>query len=384
VSLIHDRAFLANAAAHGVVDFINSQRPMLLAVLSVPLGLTNTMIGLIGAAYTFSGSLSQPLFGMLADKIGSRWVVATGVLWQAGMFGLALVVPGHAALVVLIFAALGSGAFHPAGAMEATLIGREQPTNREATAASLFFLFGQGGFSIGPAIGGALLDQWGPGGLLLLLFVAVPTGLFAGTTLRRPASSVPDPASPKDLDDLQQGGWQTLLPLVVLTALRSWVQMNMITFIPKYFSDLGYRPTLYGAIATSYGIGVALGGTAGGYLADRYGKRRVIVTSMALASVMLFLFPGVAKTPLVFLVAPLAGAFAGAPQGIIVVLAQRMLPIRIGAASGLVLGFTFASGAVGTLLSGLQADLVGFNPVFVTTAAIATAGALMALRLKTE
>jgi len=384
VSLIRDRSFLANAAAHGVVDFINSQRPMLLAVLSVPLGLTNTMIGLIGAAYTFSGSLSQPLFGLLADKIGTRWVVAAGVLWLAGMFGLALVVPGYAALVILIFAALGSGAFHPAGAMQATLIGREQPSNREATAASLFFLVGQGGFSIGPAIGGALLDHWGPSGLLLLLLVAVPTGLFAGTTLRRPASSILEPELTEKLDYQHRVGWRTLLPLMLLTALRSWVQMNMITFIPKYFSDLGYRPTLYGAIATSYGIGVALGGVAGGYLADRYGKRRVIVASMVLASVMLYLFPGVAKTPMVFLVAPLAGAFAGSPQGIIVVLAQRMLPIRIGAASGLVLGFTFASGAVGTLLSGLQADLAGFNSVFITTAVIAAAGALMAQRLKID
>lgn len=384
MSLIRDRSFLANAAAHAVVDLINAQRPMLLAVLSVPLGLTNAMVGLIGTAYTFSGSISQPLFGLLADKIGSRWVVRAGVLWLASMFGLALVVPGYAALVILIMAALGSGAFHPAGTMEATLLGREQPINREATAASLFFLFGQSGFAIGPAIGGALLDHWGPAGLLLLLLVAVPTGFYAGTIRRRPVVPIPDAEKHATLDAQAPTVRRSLLAFVLLTTFRSWVQMNMITFIPKFFSDLGYRPTLYGAIATAYGIGVALGGVAGGTLADRYGKRRVIIASMVLASAMLALFPAAARTPLVFLVAPLAGAFAGAPHGIIVVLGQRMLPDRVGAASGLVLGFTFASGAVGTLISGLQADLVGFDAVFLTTAGIAALGALMAYRLKSD
>lgn len=384
MSLIRDRSFLANAVAHGVVDLVNSQRPMLLAVFSVPLGLTNAMIGLIGTAYTLSGSLSQPLFGLLADRLGSRWVVATGVLWQAVMFGLALVVPGHAALVVLVLAALGSAAFHPSGTMEATLHGRAQPLNREATAASVFFLFGQGGFSLGPVIGGALLDRWGPSGLLLLLLLALPTGFYAGSVIRHPAvepSNASDNLSTREENPL---AGQSMLAFVTLIALRSWSQMNMINYIPKFFSDLGYRPSQYGAIATSYGIGTALGGVAGGYLADRFGKKRVIVLSMVLSAVMLFIFPGVADSSLVFLVAPLAGAFTGAPHGILVVLAQHMLPNRVGAASGLVLGFTFASGAVGALVSGFQADAVGFTAVFLTTAAISALGAVMALQLKAK
>jgi hypothetical protein len=41
------------------------------------------------------------------------------------------------------------------------------------------------------------------------------------------------------------------------------------------------------------------------------------------------------------------------------------------------MGFAFASGSLGTLLSGIQADRVGFAPVFLWTAAICVlAGAL--------
>ena len=58
-----------------------------------------------------------------------------------------------------------------------------------------------------------------------------------------------------------------------------------------------------------------------------------------------------------------------------------MLPGKMGMASGLILGFTFASGALGTLLSGMQADIMGFNAVFYTTAGIALVAGLLALPL---
>jgi hypothetical protein len=43
----------------------------------------------------------------------------------------------------------------------------------------------------------------------------------------------------------------------------------------------------------------------------------------------------------------LAGVLVGAPHSIIIVLAQSMLPDTMGAGSGLVLGFSFAIGAIG-------------------------------------
>jgi FSR family fosmidomycin resistance protein-like MFS transporter len=53
----------------------------------------------------------------------------------------------------------------------------------------------------------------------------------------------------------------------------------------------------------------------------------------------------------------------------------------MGMASGLILGFTFASGSVGTLLSGVQADYFGFDAVFFTTASITLVAGLLAIPL---
>ena len=106
MSLLSNRSFLATSLAHFAVDLLNSTRPVILVFLSVPLGLTNTLIGLIGTIYTLANSLSQPLFGYLADRYGIRPLVFLGVIWMSIMFGLAVVIEGKVALVFLILAAV--------------------------------------------------------------------------------------------------------------------------------------------------------------------------------------------------------------------------------------------------------------------------------------
>ena len=57
MSLLRDRAFRAAASAHWAVDLMNSQYPLLLAALSGPLGLSYTIVGILSAIYSLSGSL---------------------------------------------------------------------------------------------------------------------------------------------------------------------------------------------------------------------------------------------------------------------------------------------------------------------------------------
>jgi FSR family fosmidomycin resistance protein-like MFS transporter len=346
------------------------------------LGLSNTAIGLVSTIYTFSGSLSQPIFGWLADRFGPRWVATLGVLWMAVGFGLAVNLPGYAPLLLLIIASLGSGAFHPAGTMEATVRGRHHLVGREATASSIFFFFGAIGYSFGPVIGGPILDRWGPPGLVLLLLFVVPVGL--NVSLR---FTLPEKTSKKLIVESsieKAPGLDQVIPFVLLVAFRSWTQAALVSFVPKYYNDLGYRPSVYGVIVSMFTAGVAVGGVAGGWFADRYGKRVVVLWTLFLAVIPLILFPFFSDTFWVYLILPIAGALTGASHSILVVLAQRMMPGKTGTASGLVLGFTFTSGALGTFVSGFQADTAGFPLMFLTLALFTLIAALLAFRLPKE
>ncbi|MFQ5942971.1 MAG: MFS transporter [Anaerolineales bacterium] len=374
MSLFNDRPFRATAAGHFMVDLINGQRALILAAWSGPLGLTNVLIGILSVAYTLLGSLLQPLFGLLADRIGARWVATIGILWMALSFGLAVLIPGRVALVLLVLTALGSAAFHPAGTAEATDRAKHHFTTQVAFAASLFFLFGQMGLAIGPALGGVIVELRGVSGLIVLLILVVPVGIYAGIKIPkggRHSASVSDALS-------KAGDWREFIPFALVITLRSWSTMTMIAFIPKYYSDLGSSPAVFGIFAALYMSGSALGGVAGGWLADRMDKRTLVSRTLILAGIPLLLLVTLGASAWGYLLIFLAGGLIGISHSPIVVHAQGLMPSYAGAASGAVLGFTFASGTIGVLVSGVLADQLGFGAVFVVAAATVTIGGLLA------
>ncbi len=384
MSLARDRSFRAVILGHLIVDLLNAERPLLLAVLSVPLGLTNALIGLVSLLHTISGSLLQPAFGWMADRIGPRPLVAGGILWMTVTFGLAVVAPGPAALVLLILGGIGSAAFHPAGAMEATRAARGHLELQETTAASLFFLLGQIGFIVAPAVGGPLLDRWGPAGLLALVPFALPTGLLATRDVAdHVPAPYPIPAEPVASETGPKFGFASIA-FAAVTALQSWAQTNMVTYLPKYYSDLGFRPSVYGLLAAAFMIGTAIGGLTGGWLGDRASRRWIVSLTLVLAGAPLALYPSFGPTSWGYVLALLSGALTGASYSILIVQGQRMLPGRRGVSSGLIMGFAFASGSLGTLLSGMQADRTGFGPVFLWTAAICVLAGVLALFARIE
>lgn len=381
MSLLFDKLFSSIALSHLFVDVLNGQRAVLLAYLSGPLGLTNAALGLVSTIYVVSAALIQPLFGHLADRRGPRWVVAGGVLWMAVFFSLALVTPGPLALALLVLASLGSGAFHPAGAMQATLSGRDLYAGRETTATAYFFVFGQFGHFAGPVLAGPLLDKFGTWGLLLLVLPAIPVGINA--LMRLPATRIVTiPARSETRGNGRKILNAALLSFIVVAALQSWAQQNMVTFVPKHLSDLGQPAGVYGLVAALFMGGSAFGNVLGGSLADRFGKRQVAAGALALASAPLYLFPDLGWSNWLYLVVPLSGLLTGAVHSILVVLAQRQMPGGMALASGLILGFMFSSGALGTLFSGYLADLWGLPLVFHMNGLIALVAAGLALTLE--
>ena len=384
MALLLDRLFSSVALSHMAVDLLNGQRAVLLAYWSVPFGLNNAALALISTIYVVIGALLQPIFGYISDRIGPRWIVVGGVLWISIFFIIAVFTPGKDALFFLLAASLGSASFHPAGTMQATDRGHTHFSGRETTATAYFFVFGQTGYFFGPIVGGPLLDRFGPPGLLPLAVVGLMVGLSAARQMRVsphdkniPLSETPRLINPNRIK-------LTFLPLVlflVLAAFQGWVQQNMITFVPKYLLDLGQNASVYGVIAGLFMGGSAIGNALAGHLADHYGKRLITIGSFALSGLPILMISHIGWSPWLFALAPLAGALTGAPYPIIVVLAQRMVPGKMALASGLILGFLFSSGALGTWFTGYLADIWGFPFIFQMTAGLAFIAAVFSLSL---
>ena len=170
-----------------------------------------------------------------------------------------------------------------------------------------------------------------------------------------------------------------VIALILCAALLSWVQQNMVTFMPKYLSDLGQSPSTYGILSALFMGGYAIGNVFGGVQADRYGKEITIVLSLFLGTIPLLIIPIIGYNPFYYFLIPLSGFLTGSAFCVIIVLAQKLVRGGTGMVTGLVLGFMFSSGSLGTLLSGHFADIYGFIPLFYSTAALCLLGAVSAL-----
>lgn len=377
--LLFDSLFSSIALGHLTVDLLNGSRSVLLAYLSGPLGLTNANIGLISTLYVWVASMSQPFFGWLTDRFGPRWLATGGLLWMMVFYMLAMLLPGKGSLGYLVAASLGSGALHPAGAMQATLRGRTHYAGKETTAASFFFMFGQMGFFFGPIIAGPLLGTFGVYGLLIPAGLCLPVALNIGWQLRDTRPTQSTETNDSDIQ-IRRGTW-FIITLATVAILQAWAQQNMMTFLPKYLNDLGQTPATYGLITGLFMGGSALGNVLGGQLADQFGKQRVASIMLALASIPLFLISLVGWSPWLYLLIPLAGMLTGSVHSIVVVIAQGIVRGGMALASGLILGIMFSAGALGTLLSGPLADIRGFPLVFQMTAGLVLIASLVTLRL---
>jgi FSR family fosmidomycin resistance protein-like MFS transporter len=375
MTIFLDTIFSSIAMGHFMVDTFNASRPVLLTYL----GLSESEIALFSTIYIWASAMTQPIFGWISDRTGPRWLGAGGILWMTFFYSAALIIQGNAGLACLIIAALGSSAFHPVGAVQATLRGRDLLKGKETTSASLFFMAGQLGHFTGPIITGIILYWLDMPGMFILPIVSMPIGFSLMYQLRH---NPPHPKATPHLSNKAQAGIMFIVILMLVATLQSWAQTNMVNLMPKYIKGLGMGATVYGSMAGLFMGGSALGNVLGGYFGDRFPKRYVASIVLLFAAFPIYIASCIGWSWWLFVLVPLAGALTGAVHSIMVILAQRIIPGGMALASGLALGFIFSSGALGLLFTGHIAEVYGFPYVLVMTTGMVLVASPLALMLK--
>lgn len=389
---MNNKRLYAASFGHFAIDILNASIAIILTSVAADFDLSVSQIGLAAMLYTFAASLTQPLFGIWVDKLNGRWITGLGILWTMTFYAVAPFMPTYPALVTcLVIAALGSGAFHPAGLTNATMAGGKYPT----TATSIFFVLGQTGLAFGPIISGFLIQNYGLTALPLMALAMAPALVYALVALREPYAEPPHPpaatpavstpavsASAPVLDPgrTAQRGLYVALAFVMLITLRSTTQQGFTTLLPRYFADQGYTPAMYGTMLSILGLAGALGTFVGGWLGDRYNRRMVIFFSMTLGAVFSLLMLHTNGWTYAA-VALAAGIMMNIPHSVLIIMGQRFLPKRKGMMGGAVLGLMFASGAAMAGLASWVADWVGLPTVLTVIALMPLGAGLCALSL---
>jgi len=124
----------------------------------------------------------------------------------------------------------------------------------------------------------------------------------------------------------------------------------------------------------------AAGTLIGAPIADRLGHKRFFVGSMVLLLPLLWAFLA-AEGVAAFALLGLAGAVLVSSFSVTIVMAQHVLPDRLGMASGLMVGFAIGTGGIAATVLGSVADVWGVLRVLQITAALPVLGLILALAI---
>jgi FSR family fosmidomycin resistance protein-like MFS transporter len=171
--------------------------------------------------------------------------------------------------------------------------------------------------------------------------------------------------------------------VVGVMMLRAWTVFGLQAFIPLWYASMGYAASFYGLLATTLVLANAVGAIGAGNLADRFGRRILILFSTVLSVPMIFLFAQFTG-PIAFLFAAMIGLLAASTTPLLLVTAQQLMIGRAGMASGLILGLGFVMGAIGVPILGAVGDAAGIQNAMRALAMIAAASAALAALLPSE
>jgi FSR family fosmidomycin resistance protein-like MFS transporter len=368
------RAISLLSAGHACVDLCQGAIPALLPALIAAQHLSYAAAAGLVFAATAASSVIQPLFGHFADRLQIPWLMPVGVLIAGSGLALASVAPGYWLIALcMCTSGIGVAAYHP----EAARVTHYIAGNRKATGMSMFSVGGNIGFALGPLMMTALLVVSGLKGTPAIMVPLGATALLLFLSARRMSVVREETLIQNKTEERRSDAWWPFFRLTSALTCRSMVFYGLNTFLPLYWIVVLHQSQAAGGIALSVLLLVGLSGTLlGGRLADRYGRRLVVLTALGMLAPSLLLFPLVSPRSPVLAVAMLVplGLALFAPTSVMIVMGQEYLPNRVGTASGVTLGLAVSVGGIAAPVLGRVADVYGLPIMLASLASLAFVG----------
>jgi len=373
LTVLRNRALSGFMLGHFTNDLFMGVLTALLPILKSKYGLSNAEIGLIALVQSGTGSILQPFFGIIADKIRLRWFVPAIILWDSifvSLFGYAR--NEQQLLILAAMLGIGSAAFHPYDASGAAHAADQHSLN---SALSIYTVAGTSGWAIGPLIATALIAIFGSHGTIGFVFIGIGMSILIASRMTTPVRHDHASQSGKSVDAAPVR-WGQLSAIIGIVMLRSWVFLAFLSLLPIHYKELGYRLGFYNLLPTIMILSGAVGTLIGGRLADQIPGRRIIISTQLL-SIIPALAAAQVDSAWVMPAAALFGMLSDSSLSITLLAAQRLLPGRTGLASGVILGLGFVSGSLGVPITGALADRTSIPTALTISLVLAVAAAVV-------
>lgn len=368
-------------AVLGTVNFLDRMSISIIAPL-LPiyvneLGADAVLLGVIWAASTVAESAFATPFGYLADKTGRRLPITAGV----AISGVSIMLFGLVSVPVLFIAfrmldGMGTALRGPA---TNSYIGDSYPTESRGQAFGAYHTLGMAGLGLGPLVGGVFAAAGSISLPFVLLGGLTASGSILLVLLLPPAKRADDTDS-EDVTPLRELSRSEIADLFTL-AVVIWVVASFVSsigtaaFYPMLsvllefngFANFGYL----GVVWAAFGFGLFVFMPVGGTIADRVGRKKILVATGMLWVVIAFGL-SLAFHPVIPVVLLFAGGMASglsAPAG--GALQYEIIPDEryIGTLIGFFGTISSVGGALGPVLSGYVVDFFDVEFLFVVMGA---------------
>ncbi len=370
------RSLLLLSLGHLLTDIHGLFIPVLLPEIVPRLGISLTAAGLLNSVGGFVNMMGQLVFGHFSDRTARPVFMALGPLCAALGAGLLPFASSYGVVLLCVgLWSVGVSSFHPQGQGS---LGHLVPPDQLPLALSIFGAAGMLGSTLSAHYALGLMHFFGAQGLI----VAVgPTVIYGAALLfflpqlggKRPA------ASPQGFFRNVSEIMGRIMPLWVTSLLLDAAFSGIRFFLPLWITRRGGSLADGGHALFMATLAATLASLASGFLAQHLGPRRLMLSMVVLAPVLLL---GATWSSGIWSMTLLILGFAAlsAPLPLIGAMAQAEAPHARSMVSALVLGVTWGLGGLVTVPAGALADRWGLE-VALRSIALLPLGALVYLLL---
>ncbi|MGI2031635.1 MFS transporter [Rhizobium panacihumi] len=368
---------LAVSFSHMLNDIMQSMIAAIYPMLKADYQLDFWQIGILTLAFQCTASLLQPVVGIVTDKKPYPYSLPVGM--ASTLIGLVLLATAHDYNMLVLAASLvgiGSAIFHP----ESSRVARLASGGRYGFAQSVFQVGGNLGTAIGPLLAAFIIVPRGQGSVAWFCIAAIIGIIVLGRVASWYKAHMAANAGKKKVVHAHSLPRNTVIIALVILAL--------LTFSKNiYMASIGSYYTFF--VIERFGVTVqqsqlmlfvflgasALGTVVGGPIGDRFGSKVVIWFSI-LGVLPFTLAMPFANLPLTILLSAIVGFIMASSFPAIIVMAQELVPGRVGMIAGVFFGFAFGMGGIAAAVLGLLADAHGIAFVYAVCAFLPALGLL--------
>lgn len=351
------------SAGHFITDAYSGFLNPIMPFIAAKIGITMTVAALFISISNLTSSLSQPLFGFIADKWHHRFFIFWGMLFASVFLSfLGLVNNVYTLIICILLGHLGVSFFHPQATSLVSIYTKCKTNSKDM---SIFIASGTFGFSLGPAISSAISEVWG----LEKLPYACILGIVFAFILLKTVPKIKIESSKTQNVSLYKAvkvifSNKPIAVLVTASIVKSFVVSSFSIILPFYWKTIGYSLSKIGLILFAFMLAGAFAIILSPIFEKKIGVKNVFYISLLTVSplgIIFYLCQGKGLIGLISFVLIGFVSFFAVPVNMS--MAQRLLPDFKSMISGFIGGFSW--GIIGLILPLISfiSEKIGIMPI---------------------